>query len=298
VIIIFLGTSHPPPLNDLSPLGEKRQAIGAFCMVMLLLCIHYAPITEVTIPEYDIAFECENPNQVVEINGSVEYQIKIINKAKERISLEFSISEIMSKKQDNVLYDKLDIDNLNWTTETDLLNSDGDIINDWKKIKLLAKDHFIVKVRISPDQNQQIGAIIEHLIKIKIKGLNTQTKNYSISTKVGIFDIFSPEPDREVKTGNLGRFNISVQNIIDQYNTIMLNYSITSKSDYNLDQFSFELQPQEITLKPRELGKIDFNVTTPFNAEPCLLIIEISGRSNHNENAMDILKLTLRIIQE
>jgi Zn-dependent protease len=319
LIIIFLGTSHPPPLNDISPLGEKRQAIGAFCMVMLLICIHYAPITEVSIPEYDLDFECENPNQVVDINGSVEYEIKIINKAKERINLKFSISELranIDSNEDNNNMDindnnnnnnninnnrNDDINNLSWTTETQLISSDGEIIKNWEKIKLKSKDHFIAKVTVSPNKNLDIGAMIEHLLKVKITGLNTQTKKYSITTKIGTFDIFSPEPDREVKSGNLARFNISVQNIINQLNTIKLNYTIIGKNGYNLDQFLFDLKPRELTLGPGGLSQVEFNVTTPFNAEPGIVMIEISGISNpsinQNTTATDILNLTLEIMK-
>jgi hypothetical protein len=189
--------------------------------------------------------------------------------------------------------------NLNWTTETQLFYSKGDIIKNWKKIKLDSKDHFIVRLRISPNNNQDIGSMIEHLLKVKIKGLNTQIKKFSLTTQIGTFDIFSPEPDREVKIGNLARFNISVQNIIDQNNSITLNYSLSHKIGYNIDSFIFELQPKEIILDPGELVQIEFNVTTPFNAEAGTLMIEITGSSNlKNKIVKDILKLTLNIVEE
>jgi membrane-associated protease RseP (regulator of RpoE activity) len=114
LIILLSGTSHPPPLNDISPLGYKRRAIGAFCIAMLLLCIHYAPISIISPPEHELDFECDNSNQVVELNGTAEYSVKVIYNGEEDGKIEFSYYSNSSKSN---LSD--------WFTEIELLDSNN-----------------------------------------------------------------------------------------------------------------------------------------------------------------------------
>jgi len=44
IIILMLGMSHPPPLNDYSPLDTKRRILFLFAVFMLILCFIPFPI--------------------------------------------------------------------------------------------------------------------------------------------------------------------------------------------------------------------------------------------------------------
>jgi len=46
VIIIILGLSHPPPLNDVSKPGKKEMMVGVVAIALVLLCFSPQPIVE------------------------------------------------------------------------------------------------------------------------------------------------------------------------------------------------------------------------------------------------------------
>lgn len=44
ILILFLGVRHPPPLNDVSPIGLKRSAVGVFAIAVLLTGFVVTPL--------------------------------------------------------------------------------------------------------------------------------------------------------------------------------------------------------------------------------------------------------------
>lgn len=51
VLVLFLGARHPPPLNDISGLGNARKAAGVFAFVILLLTFVPQPMVSIS-PDY------------------------------------------------------------------------------------------------------------------------------------------------------------------------------------------------------------------------------------------------------
>ncbi len=45
VLVLFLGLRHPPPLNDISPLGWKRYVVGGFVVAILITGFVAVPIS-------------------------------------------------------------------------------------------------------------------------------------------------------------------------------------------------------------------------------------------------------------
>jgi Peptidase family M50 len=45
ILILLLGLRHPPPLNDLSPLGARRYAVGAFVLAVLVTGFVVVPLS-------------------------------------------------------------------------------------------------------------------------------------------------------------------------------------------------------------------------------------------------------------
>ncbi len=43
-LIMLMGTRHPPPLDDFSPLSARQYMAGAFAILMMVLCFHPLPI--------------------------------------------------------------------------------------------------------------------------------------------------------------------------------------------------------------------------------------------------------------
>jgi len=70
LLIMFLGMRHPPPLNDVTKLDNKRKAFGVVAAVILLLCFVPVPF-EVEESNYDVSFN------IVMYDGSLTETLSI-----------------------------------------------------------------------------------------------------------------------------------------------------------------------------------------------------------------------------
>jgi len=55
LLIIFLGARHPPPLNDVSKLGNKRKLLSVGMVLIIVVSFHYQPF-EPVLPDHDFEF--------------------------------------------------------------------------------------------------------------------------------------------------------------------------------------------------------------------------------------------------
>ena len=78
MLIFFLGTSHPPPSEELSSLGKSRFAVGALTGLILLTTFTPSPIFEVDSPfSLDIDVDETDFNPV--FNESNQTSLRILN---------------------------------------------------------------------------------------------------------------------------------------------------------------------------------------------------------------------------
>lgn len=74
-LIILLGVSHPPPLNDVSKLTNGRKLLGVFAIAILILCFIPTPLSQVS-PEYNVELEISGHGEnITSENFSVVYNI-------------------------------------------------------------------------------------------------------------------------------------------------------------------------------------------------------------------------------
>jgi hypothetical protein len=160
---------------------------------------------------------------------------------------------------------------------------------------LESEDFFIIKLTVSPDSSLNYGARINHRFNVTILGINKIEETFDISTHIGTFDINTLKPKRSVYIGNLGRFNITIQNVLNQTNYVSLIYNVTNKDEYSNNIIQLDLEPDSINLAPLENSNIELIVDIPFEAKPGLLKIKIFGESSHESKSYDSLDLTLEI---
>ena len=283
-IILMLGTSHPPPLNDISPLGGKRRAIGAFCIVMLVLCIHYAPVSIITTPNYDLEFECDECSKVVDINGSTSYLINVTNigEADGDAKFEFNASTNEANESD-------------WITEVELRTSEGDPIpeTNWHKFKLKKSAHFQIIVNIRANQNLQYGDNITHGLNVTLTGMKKHTESLNLHTHVGTFNLKTDKTYDSVDPGDINRNQIQVENLLNQTETIDFGIDFTPPTKdigWNVTY------PLSVQLGPKERLEITIYITTPFNVKSGTLIeLELRGTSQTTNNSYDSIKLLIEV---
>ncbi len=284
--ILLLGTSHPPPLNDFTPLGTKRQSIGALCMVMLLICIHYAPIIVVEIPQNDFEFECENANQVVDINGTAFYLIEVTNTADEEGYMEFNYTAYSNNT-----------DLADWSTEIQLKRIKlGIVITNPDKFKLKAKESFLIWVNVTPNPNVGYGGKIQHIFNITFSGMIKNTETYTIQTQVGTFDLNTLERDNNLFTGYTRNINISATNLLNQTNNITLNYTLILSANEGAQDWVIELDKYDLSLAPLETTYFFLHITPPDNTKPKTMAeIELLGISELNSQAYETIKFYIQV---
>jgi Zn-dependent protease len=65
MLVILLGVRHPPPLNDISPLGKKRAIVGVLAFVILIVAFVPTPLVSIS---QDYRFELTPAG---ELNGTI-----------------------------------------------------------------------------------------------------------------------------------------------------------------------------------------------------------------------------------
>jgi hypothetical protein len=45
LLFLLVGLHHSPPLDDVTPLGRRRYALGLVCLVLLILLLPPVPIS-------------------------------------------------------------------------------------------------------------------------------------------------------------------------------------------------------------------------------------------------------------
>ena len=288
IIIILLGTSHPPPLDDISPLGNKRKVIGAFCMILLLLCIHYMPISQLTIPDYSLEYECENCDQVVFLGGTALYSIHVTNTADADGLAKF---EIQTYSNNSNIGD--------WTTKFELLYGKGKNTTEEKEFKLKSKKSFVILLSATPNQNVKYGERITHKLFVNMTGLRRYKSNFTITTLVGTFDITTNNPEAEEVPDDIKKFDISVKNLLTNPDTIKLNYSfLTVPANTDKGDWAINITDPSVQVGPLEIINTTLYISTPMNAIPgTRLVIELVGHSQLNPEVYDSIKITLTVIR-
>jgi membrane-associated protease RseP (regulator of RpoE activity) len=217
-IILLLGTAHPPPLNDITRLGPKRQAIGAFCMVMLLVCIHYSPITIEEIEPYDVEFICDSNYQVVDINETAVFHIEALNSGDSDAETKFDIT-----------YESPNSDTSLWTTDIRVRNSRGKVILDYDEFEWKGKEGLLISVNITPSPAIGYGGLITHTINLTLyNGIIEVVRTYSLSTRVGSFYFNTTTAEREEDPQEFGKFDVTINNLLDINDSINLTYDLTT----------------------------------------------------------------------
>ncbi|MCK5773328.1 MAG: site-2 protease family protein [Thermoplasmata archaeon] len=81
LLIMLMGTRHPPPLDDISPLSKRQYAAGAFAILMMLLCFHPIPIEIIQAQSPDVQVYGPESNITVSDLAPVRMDVMVENGA-------------------------------------------------------------------------------------------------------------------------------------------------------------------------------------------------------------------------
>ena len=113
LFVFILGARHPPPLNDISPLGKKRMITGALTFVLLIVAFVPIPMEPI---EADYSFELEpigDVNMTIPLGGSlaVSFVVNNVGNAWNEIELTKSALPLADwnasfKRHDQLVYEE------------------------------------------------------------------------------------------------------------------------------------------------------------------------------------------------
>ncbi|NYT10923.1 MAG: site-2 protease family protein [Methanomassiliicoccales archaeon] len=96
IIILFLGLRHPPPLNDISKIGPKRQVVGAIALVILLTSFVPVPMFTIT-PNYQVDISVQGANNTTAYPGdSVYFYMGVNNTGNTNVNVTMSVVQVPS----------------------------------------------------------------------------------------------------------------------------------------------------------------------------------------------------------
>jgi hypothetical protein len=78
LLIIILGTKHPPPLNDITGLDKKRKAVGVLAVAILIVCFVPVPFTP-GVAVHDFEFETFDMESLQQQNMTIQTSISNMN---------------------------------------------------------------------------------------------------------------------------------------------------------------------------------------------------------------------------
>ena len=123
IIVLFLGARHPPPLNDISPLGGKRGLVGVLTLAILL--VGFVPQPLVIVAE-DHSFEMVamgETDATIAQNGTQLFTVYVNNTGNVLNHIEFAKQS--SPNYWTVVFKRSDQNDSAYTENYDLvLNSD------------------------------------------------------------------------------------------------------------------------------------------------------------------------------
>ncbi len=96
LFVFILGARHPPPLNDISPLGKKRALVGVLTFVLLVFAFVPVPMQEI---RADYSFELEpveDVNVSIHLGASIETSFTVENVGNAWTEIDFGKGEPLS----------------------------------------------------------------------------------------------------------------------------------------------------------------------------------------------------------
>ncbi len=203
-LIIFLGTSHPPPLDEVSELGGKRKVMGVVALVILLACFVPVPLEEGKfVPdEYGSEIQPFDDEVTIAPGGTAVYMIAVKNSGNMRDTLEFQFAA--------------EGGNGNWSITASPAN-----------LTLGKGKVGFVNVSVAAPANASMGDTSVHHIQFVSGNETSKGDTAKLTTHVGGLSLDLPVTSREVSEGNLAQFEGAIVNLLGTNDTVHLSMNLS-----------------------------------------------------------------------
>ncbi|UCH89441.1 MAG: site-2 protease family protein [Thermoplasmata archaeon] len=273
-LILLLGTSHPPPLNDVTKLTSDRKLMGAFSIVMLVICFVPIPILIEEYLEPDFQVEVIDDELIAGSGEIVNYTIILRNTGEDEDSYKISI-EMMgwTSKIINITDNQTKEPGfIEVVDEIPVNNSENDkwyVRLEYTELTLAKNTEMNFSIQVKVPATAEVGETFSIGVNILSDSDSDLEKEFELSLRVGWLSVRYTDNTNRIHADNITRFKISVKNTGNEFMTVVLNATIernTSRSD-NLDDWPEPvLSLYELDLEPNNSSIIILEVEAPKSA--------------------------------
>lgn len=279
LLIMFLGVSHPPPLDDVNPLGKKRKVIASFVCVILVLSFVPIPMVLEEVPpiDYSLRLELAKNETVADIDSVVNYTFVVNNTGNVKNTIKLNVSgyvlDVFNNtmediKNTNVTMNLLVDENKSGATSSNLTLDASERQNVTLSVSI-PKDvtcygkKMSVNVTGTSEKNPKKNHTITATIAVRSVVLYPAEQIHNISYTI------SPWTQYNITIRNIGKnndtFNVSISNI-----TPLINYSMIASWSATVGDTPENLTTirnnMSISLDTNESGNLYVNASVSLNS--------------------------------
>ncbi len=161
LLIVFLGLKHPAPLNDVTKLDNKRKALGALTLAILL--VTFSPIPLVNIyPDHSFSMDLPDGNETVMVAGSsIYFTIQVNNTGNTNTTMEMDITGVPT--------------GMNWSASLYLQGDPEGSATNNLEFKLPYEESAVILLKVNVPEYQ---TITEKELSVRIASLNSNGSTY------------------------------------------------------------------------------------------------------------------------
>lgn len=293
-LILMLGTSHPPPLNDITRLSPGRKAIGVFAVVMLIVCFIPIPIQVAEIPDFEVN---TIDNGLIAMPGeTVNFTLITSNMASESLTYEIELQVISIRQygdyregwEFNNSIESLPVYTVSgWTVELES-----------QKLTIGRKRVANYRIEVTVPADALLGDELAFEVKFLAEENPYVKGSINLDVRVGELSIGYDRLNQNLSPGSYYDFHVRLENKGTRTIVVELNASINSSTraaiqDWNepvLNRTPFAIQPQEVL-------SFSFTVQAPETAKKGeLAVIEFSAHEVSNSTVFDSAKFKVKVV--
>jgi Zn-dependent protease len=271
MLVILLGVRHPPPLNDISPLGKKRTIVGVIAFLVLIVAFVPQPMVPIS---QDFKFElspADGVNGTILPGGTFVTQIYVNN----------------TGNTHNEIGVSMDSSPANWTMEFKTPTQSDDAYVQSTTVILNAGDSIMLDVRVRAATTARIGnnesvfilAASHNVTKVE------RTLVLNLSVIYPAFTYWVVDGQVSVAAGSTSSVSVMLNSTEDMDDNLTLTTNLTRPNDMNFilyTMFPLGVPSHEINITVPAHGNITFgsNITVEASAAAGDVVIYVDMLMN------------------
>jgi hypothetical protein len=294
-LILMLGTTHPPPLNDISRLSRGRKAIGVFSIVMLVICFIPIPIQVAEIPAFEVGAV---DSEIMAGSGdAVNFTLILENTGDDGLTYEIEESVIFWKAGEKY-FNTSDLNGTEDSMKTRFAGSGWKIQLQSNEISISKKRTVEFRIDVKTPDDSAPGDELEFIIEFEALENPYVENSITLRVVIGEISLHYDKISQELKPGTYYDFELEVANVGNRSILVGFNASINQSMSKNHRGWSepvFNSTPRVIA--PDDPEALQFTVRAPDSARKGdMIVISFRAYDTLDPEIFDQANFEVRVI--